>query len=238
MKILNTKIKDLKIIKSNIYNDNRGFLREIYKKKVVGKTNFPFDIITYSKKNVLRGLHFQTKKSQANVKAWEKATGKKYADQDKITRKGIALKGTDYTPLSEISAKKKLRDKALEIKRTEQAKNLKTRNDKILKIINNNPDLNAGQIAKRAGVNDIVVTRISKYAEQDNGSTQKWGIMKYLRWAGIDNAIAIGRMLIASGTIESGSDVITPFTDEEGESYEFYLKYPEIIDSISDLSRN
>ena len=33
MKILKTKIKDLKIIKSNIYNDNRGFLREIYKKK-------------------------------------------------------------------------------------------------------------------------------------------------------------------------------------------------------------
>ena len=86
--------------------------------------------------------------------------------------------------------------------------------------------------------NDIVVTRISKYEEQDNGSTQKWGIMKYLRWAGIDNAIAIGRMLIASGTIESGSDVITPFTDEEGESYEFYVKYPEIIDSIADLSRN
>jgi len=86
--------------------------------------------------------------------------------------------------------------------------------------------------------NDVVVTRISKYSEQDNGSTQKWGIMKYLRWAGIDNAIAIGRMLIASGTIESGSDVITPFTEEEGESYEFYLKYPEIIDSIADLSRN
>ena len=45
-------------------------------------------------------------------------------------------------------------------------------------------------------------------------------------------------MLIASGTIESGSDIITPFTEEEGESYEFYVKYPEIIDSIADLSRN
>ena len=86
--------------------------------------------------------------------------------------------------------------------------------------------------------NDVVVTRISKYSEQNNGSTQKWGIMKYLRWAGIENAIAIGRMLIASGTIESGSDIITPFTEEEGESYEFYVKYPEIIDSIADLSRN
>ena len=45
-------------------------------------------------------------------------------------------------------------------------------------------------------------------------------------------------MLIASVTNESGSDVITPFTEEEGESYEFYVKYPEIIDSIADLSRN
>ena len=86
--------------------------------------------------------------------------------------------------------------------------------------------------------NDIVVTRISKYSQQDSGSIQKWGIMKYLRWAGIENAIAIGRKLIESGSIESGSDVITPFTEEEGESYEFYIKYPEIIDAIADLSRD
>ena len=82
------------------------------------------------------------------------------------------------------------------------------------------------------------MTRISKYSQQDSGSIQKWGIMKYLRWAGIENAIAIGRKLIESGSIESGSDVITPFTEEEGESYEFYIKYPEIIDAIADLSRD
>ena len=67
MKILKTKINDLKIIKSYSYRDKRGFLRETYKKDVVGTRNFPFDIITYSKKNVLRGLHFQTKKSQAKI---------------------------------------------------------------------------------------------------------------------------------------------------------------------------
>lgn len=67
MEILETKIKDLKIIKSYIHNDKRGFLREIYKKNIVGKTNFPFDIVTYSKKNVLRGLHFQSKHSQAKI---------------------------------------------------------------------------------------------------------------------------------------------------------------------------
>ena len=86
--------------------------------------------------------------------------------------------------------------------------------------------------------NDLVVTRITKYNQQDSGSIQKWGIMKYLRWAGIENAISIGRKLIESGSIEPGTDVISPVTAEDGESYEFYLQYPEIIDSIADLSRN
>jgi CubicO group peptidase (beta-lactamase class C family) len=86
--------------------------------------------------------------------------------------------------------------------------------------------------------NDIVVTRISKYSQQDSGSTQKWGLMKYLRWVGIKNAIAFGRKLIGYGFINPGSNVVTPFTEKEGESYEFYIKYPEIIDAIADLSRN
>ena len=67
MKLVKTKINNLKIIKSNIYKDNRGFLRETYKKNIVGNKKFPFDIITYSRKNVLRGLHFQSKKSQAKI---------------------------------------------------------------------------------------------------------------------------------------------------------------------------
>ena len=67
MKIINTPIQDLKIIKSNVYKDKRGFLRETYRKNIVGKTNFPFDIMSFSKKNVLRGLHFQSKNSQAKI---------------------------------------------------------------------------------------------------------------------------------------------------------------------------
>ncbi len=67
MKIINTYIKDLKIIKSNVYKDKRGFLRETYRQNIVGKTTFPFDIMSYSKKNVLRGLHFQSKNSQAKI---------------------------------------------------------------------------------------------------------------------------------------------------------------------------
>ena len=68
MKLLNTKIKNgPKIIRSNIYNDTRGFLRETYKKKIFKSENFVFDIMSFSKKNVLRGLHLQIKKPQAKI---------------------------------------------------------------------------------------------------------------------------------------------------------------------------
>ena len=67
MKLVFTKIKGLKIIESNVYKDKRGFLRETYQKRIVGKNNFPFDVMSYSKKNVLRGLHFQSKNSQAKI---------------------------------------------------------------------------------------------------------------------------------------------------------------------------
>ena len=66
MKIIKTSIKGLLILKSQIFNDNRGFLKETFKKNVLNK-NFPFDLISVSKKNVLRGLHFQEKYSQAKL---------------------------------------------------------------------------------------------------------------------------------------------------------------------------
>ena len=86
--------------------------------------------------------------------------------------------------------------------------------------------------------NDIIVTRITKYNQQDSGDIQKWGIMKYLKWAGVENAINLGRILIENGAIESGSDVVTPFTDEEGESKEFYSVYGDFIGAIENLSCN
>ena len=66
MKLINTKIKGLKIVKTNIFNDKRGFLKETFNKKVLNR-NFIFDIMSYSKKNVLRGLHIQTNKPQAKL---------------------------------------------------------------------------------------------------------------------------------------------------------------------------
>ncbi len=66
MKLENLRIKGLKLIKSKVYKDNRGFLREVYKNKLLNDS-FLFDVMSYSKKNVLRGLHIQTQKSQAKI---------------------------------------------------------------------------------------------------------------------------------------------------------------------------
>jgi dTDP-4-dehydrorhamnose 3,5-epimerase len=66
MKIIKTKIQDLLILKSEVYKDRRGFVKETFRKTVL-KKNFPFDIISLSKKNVIRGLHFQKKFSQAKL---------------------------------------------------------------------------------------------------------------------------------------------------------------------------
>lgn len=63
MKIFKTKFKDLYIIKDQIYKDKRGFLKQIFKKKILNK-NFIFTICSMSKKNVVRGLHIQLKKAQ------------------------------------------------------------------------------------------------------------------------------------------------------------------------------
>ena len=66
MKLIKTKLKDLLIVKTKIFKDNRGFFKEIEKKKIL-KKNFIFDCFSFSKKNTLRGLHFQKKKSQAKI---------------------------------------------------------------------------------------------------------------------------------------------------------------------------
>ena len=66
MKLIKTKIKDLLIVKTNIYKDNRGFFKEIEKFKIL-KKKFIFDCLSFSKKNTLRGLHLQTKRSQAKI---------------------------------------------------------------------------------------------------------------------------------------------------------------------------
>ena len=50
MKLINTKIKDLKIIKTQIYKDKRGYLKEVYQNRLIKKINFVFDVMSFSKK--------------------------------------------------------------------------------------------------------------------------------------------------------------------------------------------
>ena len=65
MKIINTKFKDLKIIKQDSYKDKRGYLRITHSEKITNKKKFIFEFCTNSKKNALRGFHFQHKFQQA-----------------------------------------------------------------------------------------------------------------------------------------------------------------------------
>lgn len=63
MKISLTSFKDLKVYKNNIFFDRRGFFREVMIENLV-RYKFKFNILSYSKKNVIRGLHLQLKKPQ------------------------------------------------------------------------------------------------------------------------------------------------------------------------------
>lgn len=54
------------LIKTSIYPDNRGFFKELYLKKKI-KFNCKFTAMSSSKKNVIRGLHYQSKKKQAKI---------------------------------------------------------------------------------------------------------------------------------------------------------------------------
>ena len=65
MKIINTKFKNLRIIQQKKHTDGRGYLRETFIKKKIIWDNLIFDYATTSKKNVLRGFHFQSKYKQA-----------------------------------------------------------------------------------------------------------------------------------------------------------------------------
>ena len=67
MKLLKTKIQGPLLIKSQIFKDYRGYLRETFRNNVFNKIKFPFDVMSFSKKNVLRGLHFQSKNAQAKI---------------------------------------------------------------------------------------------------------------------------------------------------------------------------
>ena len=63
MKIIKTAFKGLLVIQSRRFIDSRGYFREVLKEKSI-KKRFLFNIVSVSKKNVIRGMHFQKKNSQ------------------------------------------------------------------------------------------------------------------------------------------------------------------------------
>ena len=66
MKIKKTKFKGLIVLNGIKHQDKRGYLRELVLEKLI-KKKFKFQITSVSKKNVLRGLHFQIKKPQGKL---------------------------------------------------------------------------------------------------------------------------------------------------------------------------
>ena len=71
MKIYQTKIRGLILIKTNKFFDRRGCFFESFNKKIYSKieikNSFIQDNFSISKKNVLRGLHYQKKKPQGKL---------------------------------------------------------------------------------------------------------------------------------------------------------------------------
>ena len=61
--IKKTNFKGLYVIKNKNLKDQRGSFMEILKNKQIKKV-FPFFVCSRSKKNVIRGLHIQTKNPQ------------------------------------------------------------------------------------------------------------------------------------------------------------------------------
>lgn len=55
--------KDLFIFQNKMYSDKRGHFKELIKENDLN-IRFPFTVMSYSKKNVIRGLHLQRNKSQ------------------------------------------------------------------------------------------------------------------------------------------------------------------------------
>ncbi|MDH5189763.1 MAG: dTDP-4-dehydrorhamnose 3,5-epimerase [Gammaproteobacteria bacterium] len=72
MNVVDTKIADLLIIEPKVFSDDRGFFMENYSHKLFsealgGVQEFVQDNHSRSKKNVLRGLHYQIKQPQGKL---------------------------------------------------------------------------------------------------------------------------------------------------------------------------
>lgn len=71
MKIIETKIPDVKLLEPQIFSDTRGFFMEIFRdewfKQNVANRAFVQENHSKSVKGVLRGLHYQTENTQGKL---------------------------------------------------------------------------------------------------------------------------------------------------------------------------
>ena len=71
MKLTLTPIKDLVVIEPKVFGDERGYFYEAYNKNTFHELGLDYDFVqdnqSFSRKGVLRGLHFQKKYPQAKL---------------------------------------------------------------------------------------------------------------------------------------------------------------------------
>lgn len=71
MKIVNTKIPDVKIIEPVVFGDERGFFMEVWRKdqflELLCEREFVQENHSRSSHNILRGMHYQTKNTQGKL---------------------------------------------------------------------------------------------------------------------------------------------------------------------------
>ena len=61
--IIKTKFDSLILLKKYKFIDSRGYFQELVMEKNI-KKKFPFHVMSFSKKNIIRGLHIQSKNPQ------------------------------------------------------------------------------------------------------------------------------------------------------------------------------
>ena len=71
MKFLSTEIKQVLIIEPKVYEDDRGFFMETFRANLLAENGIPYQFVqdnhSGSKKNILRGLHYQIHHPQGKL---------------------------------------------------------------------------------------------------------------------------------------------------------------------------
>jgi dTDP-4-dehydrorhamnose 3,5-epimerase len=71
MEILNTRLRDVKLVKPRKFGDDRGWFAEAFNAKTFAAAGFPDNFVqdneSFSRRGVLRGLHYQLGQPQAKL---------------------------------------------------------------------------------------------------------------------------------------------------------------------------